>query len=75
MAWESALDRLVLQQIHRAEKGEARTPDARDQVLALWQLEGRATMRLQDGSAGHSLRSASIPTTCRSSVRREIAGP
>ena len=39
MAWETALDRLILQQVHFAEKGELRPQDARDQVLAFWQLE------------------------------------
>lgn len=39
MAWETALDRLILQQIHCAERGDARPQDVREQVLALWQLE------------------------------------
>ncbi len=39
MAWETALDRLILNQIHLAEKSEARPQHVRDQVLALWQLE------------------------------------
>jgi len=38
MAWETALDRLVLQQIHLAEKGERRTAEVRQQVMDLWEL-------------------------------------
>ncbi|MGE3175040.1 MAG: hypothetical protein AB7O97_20600 [Planctomycetota bacterium] len=40
MAWETTLDRLVLQQIHLAEKGEARVETVRQQVLDLWHLAG-----------------------------------
>lgn len=38
MAWETALDRLLLQQIHAAEKGERRPADVRQQVIDLWTL-------------------------------------
>lgn len=38
MAWETELDRLLLQQIHSAEKGEVRANRARDQVVGLWEL-------------------------------------
>ncbi len=36
MAWESELDRLILQQVHAAEKGDVRKATARQQVLDLW---------------------------------------
>ena len=39
MAWETALDRLILQQIHRAEKGQERTQDVRQQILDLVGLD------------------------------------
>lgn len=38
MAWETALDRLLLQQIHLAEKGEVRPQDVRQQILDLHRL-------------------------------------
>lgn len=40
MAWDTALDRLVQQQVHLAEKGEVKTDLVRQQVLDLWQLGG-----------------------------------
>lgn len=40
MAWETALDRLVLQQIHLAEQGEVRPEQVRQQIADLWQLGG-----------------------------------
>jgi len=39
MAWETALDRLLLQQIHLAEKGETKA-DVRQQLLDYWQCAG-----------------------------------
>ena len=38
MVWESALDRLVLQQVHQAEKGNVRPEDVRQQILDMYQL-------------------------------------
>lgn len=35
MAWETALDRFVIQQIHLAERGEARTEDVREAIRVL----------------------------------------
>jgi tetratricopeptide (TPR) repeat protein len=40
MAWETALDRLLLQQIHRAEKGEVKAETVRQQLLDLQELAG-----------------------------------
>ena len=37
MGWESALDRLLLQQVHLADKGEAKTESVRQQLLDYWQ--------------------------------------
>lgn len=38
MVWESALDRLVLQQVHQAEKGAVRPEEVRQQILDMFQL-------------------------------------
>ena len=38
MAWENALDRLLLKQVHKAEKGELRTADVQQQILDAWQM-------------------------------------
>jgi hypothetical protein len=38
MAWETALDRLLLQQVHSAEKGEQKPETVRQQVLDYWQV-------------------------------------
>ena len=38
MAWETALDRLLLQQVHRADSGEGRTDEVRTQIQDLYQL-------------------------------------
>jgi tetratricopeptide (TPR) repeat protein len=40
MAWESALDRLLMQQVHLAEKGDQKAETVRHQVADLWQLAG-----------------------------------
>jgi tetratricopeptide (TPR) repeat protein len=40
MAWETALDRLVLQLVHQAEKGETKPEQVRQVVLDLWQIGG-----------------------------------
>ena len=40
MAFETAIDRLVLQQVHLAEKGEAKAETVRQQILDLWRLSG-----------------------------------
>ncbi len=40
MAWESALDRLMLQQIHAAEKGSVKPDSVRQQILELRDLGG-----------------------------------
>jgi tetratricopeptide (TPR) repeat protein len=40
MAWETSLDRLLLQQIHLAEKGEVKPELVRQQLLDLWALAG-----------------------------------
>ena len=39
MGWETALDRLLLQQIHLAEKGETKS-DVRQQLIDYWQCAG-----------------------------------
>ncbi len=41
MAWETALDRLLIRQIHLAEAGEARVEDVRRQVGDLWEINQR----------------------------------
>jgi hypothetical protein len=41
MAWETELDRLILQQVHAAEKGEARPSVVRQQVADLWAIDPR----------------------------------
>lgn len=38
MAWENALDRLLIRQIHLAEAGEIRVEDVRHQIQDLWQV-------------------------------------
>ena len=40
MGFETAIDRLVLQQVHLAEKGEAKAETVRQQILDLWRLSG-----------------------------------
>lgn len=40
MGFETAIDRLVVQQIHLAEKGEAKAETVRQQILDLWRLSG-----------------------------------
>ncbi|MEO6596301.1 MAG: hypothetical protein ABIP94_16250 [Planctomycetota bacterium] len=40
MGWETALDRLLLQQVHSAEKGEQKPEVLRQQLLDYWQLSG-----------------------------------
>lgn len=37
MGWETALDRLLLQQVHLAEKGDAKAEGVRQQLLDYWQ--------------------------------------
>ncbi len=50
MGFETAIDRLVLQQIHLAEKGEAKAEAVRQQILDLWRLSGpRAAGAFQMG--------------------------
>lgn len=39
MAWEIALDRLILQQVHQAEKGAVRPEDVRQQILDLQRID------------------------------------
>ena len=39
MAWETALDRLLLQQVHAAEKGDEKPQDVRQQIHELWVLD------------------------------------
>lgn len=52
MAWETELDRLILQQVHAAEKAEARKNPVRQQVLDLWALNpGRAESAFHLGYA------------------------
>ncbi|MHC5062869.1 MAG: hypothetical protein ACYTG5_02710 [Planctomycetota bacterium] len=41
MAWETALDRLLIRQIHLAEAGETRVEDVRRQVGDLWEINQR----------------------------------
>ncbi len=41
MAWENALDRLLIRQIHLAEAGEVRVEDVRLQIGDLWQVNSR----------------------------------
>jgi len=38
MAWENALDRLLLKQVHLAEKGELRALDVQEQILDTWNM-------------------------------------
>jgi hypothetical protein len=40
MGWETALDRLLLQQVHFAEKGEQKPDVVRQQLLDYWQCAG-----------------------------------
>jgi tetratricopeptide (TPR) repeat protein len=40
MGWETALDRLLLQQVHLAEKGEQKPETVRQQLLDYWQCAG-----------------------------------
>lgn len=40
MGWETALDRLLMQQIHLAEKGEQKVESVRTQLLDYWQCAG-----------------------------------
>lgn len=40
MGWETALDRLLLQQIHLAEKGELKAEAVRQQLVDYWQCAG-----------------------------------
>ena len=42
MAWENALERLLLQQVHCAEKGEQRPELVRQQLVDYWQCAGPA---------------------------------
>ncbi len=38
MAWENALDRLLLKQIHLAEKGELKAVEVQEQILDAWNM-------------------------------------
>ena len=38
MAWENALDRLLLKQVHLTEKGELRALDVQQQILDTWNM-------------------------------------
>lgn len=61
MAWENALDRLLLRQVHLAEKGELKVSEVRAQLLDAWNMgSGRPQMAFHLGYA-RSLIGADLP--------------
>jgi tetratricopeptide (TPR) repeat protein len=61
MAWENALDRLLLKQVHLAEKGELRAADVQAQILDTWNMNsGRPQTAFHLGYA-RALLGADLP--------------